>query len=176
MVARGGRRWVVRVHGLSRPDEGLDWLTAAGVADRVSEVDEREAVRQEVVGKYFGARGEWWIRRLNAWVKRAIDRSPGGYRLGPCTDLGRVASAPTFSVGGHADVALLGEIAGNPLFTLAAGTLVTGGEWRLSESMWEQLWDGIYYCRLVEPRSLESLGYWSFQKSSETRQQVGNAL
>jgi len=156
--------------------EVVHYFSRSALQDYPTAMEKARTSEARFYRKYFGARGEWWVRRLNAWVGRAIARNPDGYRLGPCTDLGRVSGAPTFVVEGHGDGELLGEIAGNPLFTLAAGTLVTGGAWRLSDSMWEQLWDGIYYCRLVEPGSLESLGYWSFQKSSEARQQVGNAL
>jgi len=156
--------------------EVVHYFSRSALQDYATAMEKARRSEAYYYRKYFGPRGESWVRRLNTWVGRAIERHPEGYRLGPCTDLGRVASAPTFSVAGHADVELLGEIAGNPLFTLAAGTLVTGGEWRLSDSMWEQLWDGIYYCRLVDPRSLRTLRTWSFQKNSEAREQVGNAL
>ena len=89
-----------------------------------------------------------------------------------------VAEPPVFAVSdaGAAGGALIGEIAGNPLFTLAAGTLVEEGSWRLSTSMWDQLWDGLYYARLMDPENLETLGCWSFAKSSCADERVGNAL
>lgn len=124
--------------------------------------------------KHYGWWAAAWVARLNRVVARALARRPEGVRLGPCEDLGRVTGPPSFSVSARGP--LLGELAGNPLFSLAAGTLVEGGTWRLSQEMWDQLWDGVYFCRLVDPRTLKTLGCWSFRKTTCTQQTVGNAL
>ena len=153
----------------------VHYFSRSALQDYATAMDKARRAEAYFYRKHFGNRGAWWIERLNAWIARAIERRPEGYHLTPYEDLGRVDGPPTFTVKDHPG-RLLGEIAGNPLFSLAAGTLVEGGAWRLSDSMWDQLWDGIYYCRLVEPGSLATRGCWCFQKNSQNRENVGNAL
>lgn len=154
--------------------EIVHYFSRSALQDYAAAMEKARQAEQHFFRKYHGERGLHWLDRLNRMVAAAIARRPEGYRLGRCRDLGRVAAPPVFRVGGG-DV-LLGEIAGNPLFTLAAGTLVEEGAWRLSTSMWDQLWDGVYYARLVDPDTLETLGTWSFAKSSRADERVGNAL
>jgi GT2 family glycosyltransferase len=153
----------------------VHYFSRSALQDYATAMDKARRAEAYFYRKHFGNRGVRWIERLNAWIARAIERRPEGYHLTPYEDLGRVGGPPTFAVKDHPG-RLLGEIAGNPLFSLAAGTLVEGGAWRLSDSMWDQLWDGIYYCRLVEPDSLATRGCWCFQKNSQNRENVGNAL
>lgn len=155
--------------------EVVHYFSRSALQDYAAAMDKARTSEAYYYRKHFGVRWERWLERLNRWVAGAIERNPGGIHLHPCEDLGHVTAAPEFSVGDRAGKCL-GEIAGNPLFSLAAGTLVEGGTWRLSETMWDQLWDGIYYCRLVDAASLRTLGSWSFKKSSQAGEKVDNAL
>ncbi|MBN2492112.1 MAG: glycosyltransferase family 2 protein [Planctomycetes bacterium] len=152
--------------------EVVHYFSRSALQDYAVAMAKARAAEAYFFRKWFGPRAEWWVGRLNAWVARALARRPGPRTLGPCVDLGHVTAAPTFTVA-RPPGRLLGEIASNPLFTLAAGAFVADGVWRLSDSMWEGLWDGLYYCRLLEPDRLKTLGCWSFRKDSRVLQEGG---
>lgn len=156
--------------------EIIHYFSRSALQDYAAAMEKAGRAEAHYYRKYFGPRGVRWVEKLNGWVKRAIDRRPEGMTLGDSVDLGRATEPPTFRVeaGGRQ---LLGEIAGNPMFSLAAGTFVDDGVWRLSDGMWNQLWDGRYYSRLMDPDSFVTLGSWTFEKSSQPSDQpVTDAL
>ncbi len=163
---------------LQVPDaEIVHYFSRSALQDYAAAMEKAQRAEALFYAKHFGDDAVERIDALNAEVKAAIEANPGGIALGPSEDLGPLAAPPTFAVpADHAGRPVLGEIAGNPLFSLAAGTFVAGDAWTLSTSMWNQLWDGIYYCRLVDPDSLDTLGSWRFAKRSAPDQHVSDAL
>ena len=58
------------------------------------------------------------------------------------------------------------EIAGNPIFTLAAATFPgEEGHFTISGSMWSELGPNVYWVRIVSRDSLETLQAWEVTKT-----------
>ena len=98
------------------------------------------------------------VRRRVAGLKQAP-------ALHPLEDLSLVGEAPVLRArGGRAP--FYAEIAGNALFSLAAGQLFEGVELRLSPTLWESLWDGAYFVRVLERESGRCAGAWRLRKGA----------
>lgn len=80
--------------------------------------------------------------------------------------LGVVTEAPRLQL---AEADLLLEWSVTPNFSLAAGTLISGDNWRLSARGWSWLFAGRYYLRAVRRGDLAVLGAWTFVKEAPAR-------
>lgn len=144
--------------------EIIHYFSRSAVQDYAAALERNARSEDRFFRKHHGALGHAWYRFLSARVRRHVAGLKQPPALHPLEDLGLVGDAPVLRAAGRGR--LYAEIAGNALFSLAAGQLFEGTELRLSPTLWESLWDGAYFVRVLERESGRCVGAWRLRKGA----------
>lgn len=145
--------------------EIIHYFSRSAVQDYAAALERNARSEDRFFRKYHGPLGHSWYRFLSARVRRRVAGLEDPPSLHPLEDLGLVGGAPVLRAPGGRGP-LYAEIAGNALFSLAAGQLFEGTELRLSPTLWESLWDGAYFVRVLERESGRCVGAWRLRKGA----------
>lgn len=108
--------------------------------------------------RHYGVEGE------RVWRDCAGGGPSGGAAAPPCEPWPVEALPPSSEpppLDPGTDRPFYVEIAGNPLFTLAAAAFPRGGRpWRFGQAFWRQLGPGTYWARAVDRETLSPLRTW----------------
>jgi hypothetical protein len=121
--------------------------------------------------KHFGERGARLHERLAAIAARAKDGVAPPDDPWPMTELPESALAPWLEA--PSDEPYYVEIAGNPLFTLAAAAFPEGvGPFRFGPAFWDQLGPAVYWVRFVGKATLLPQRTWRVTKCPRGREEA----
>ena len=143
------------------------WSRSAGVdSDFAGVPAQRYAISHRLYfEKFHGKLGLWFASRMNALGARWAQR--GVKPLFEIAELEQPEEPPTFTWDRERRVVL--EIGLTPNWLIAAGVLAEGSSFRFPKEAWEWLFQGVYYIRVVDRDSRETVGAWRVIKSDLAR-------
>lgn len=144
------------------------WSRSAGVDhDFAGLPAQRHAISQRLYfEKFHGKLGAWFMERMNALGARWAGR--GVKAVSEIQELESAEEPPRLTWDRERRVVI--EIGLTPNWLIAAGVLTEGRSFQFPESSWEWLFQCIYYIRVVDRDSLETVGAWRVGKSTPARE------
>jgi GT2 family glycosyltransferase len=122
--------------------------------------------RAHFVQVHYGRLGTLLYTVAQCLNSRRAGSGGGGVESRHVIDLGRLDAPPRFrAVDDAAPRELLVQISYSRLFVPSAAAFVRQAEFQLPPAVWERMQPGRYHTRMIDPETLSSIAFWSWEKA-----------